>query len=47
MHTFSQASWRLADFIEHRKVDSVTKTDTFAIPGMDKVESAKLKKPNI
>ena len=31
MHTFPQASWKLTDFAGHRKVNSVTKTDTFAI----------------
>ena len=45
MHTFSQASWKLTDFTDYRKVNSVTKTDTFTIPGMDdcidKVEKAK------
>lgn len=47
MHTFSQASWKLTDFTDHRKVNSVTKTDTFAILSfamdycIDKVEKAK------
>ena len=47
MHTFSQASWKLTDFTDHRKVNSVTKTHTFAILSfamdycIDKVEKAK------